>query len=136
MEEKDIVDKMTVYDVVSTADAAKKQCRVVRTHWVLATKGSNDQPQLRVRWVAHEFRGRRGHRHQYFCETPDRSLVKAVIAHAARCANQSDTVAAVFDVRRVYFDAEENRDTFVESPAHVPADVRVSHVRKLRKVPK
>ena len=46
---------------------------------------------------------------------------------------QSDTVAAVSDVRRADFDAEEKRDTFVESPDYVPADVRASHVGKLRK---
>ena len=46
MQEKDFVDELTVYDVVSRADAAKKECRVIRIQWVLATKGSNDQPPI------------------------------------------------------------------------------------------
>ena len=46
---------------------------------------------------------------------------------------QSETVAAVFDVRRAYFHAEVKRNTFVELPDRVPADQRASRVGKLRK---
>ena len=45
----------------------------------------------------------------------------------------SDTVAAVFDVRRAYFHAEVKRNTFVELPDNGPADQRASCVGKLRK---
>ena len=95
-------------------------------------EGPDDQPQLRARWVAQEFRGR-GDRHEYFSETPDLAFVKAMIAHAARQTERSDTVVAVFDVRRAYCYAEEMRDTFVELPNNLPADVRATHVGKLRK---
>ena len=47
-------------------------------------QGSHDAPLLRARWVAQEFRGRCGDKREYFSETPDLALVKAVIAHAAR----------------------------------------------------
>ena len=60
-------------------------------------------------------------------------MVETVVAHAARWAGRGDTVVAVFDVRRAYFCAEEERDTFVEFPDYVPAEFRASHVRKLRK---
>ena len=131
MEEKDFTDKMGVYDVVPRSDAAKKGCRVIRTRWVTVNKGS-DNPQIRARWVAHEFRGC-GDKHEYFSETPDLALVKAVIAHAARWAEREDVVVAVFDVRRAYFYAEEKRDTFVELPDYMPAEFRATHVGKLRK---
>ena len=75
----------------------------------------------------------RGGLHTSFSEIPDVALVKAVIAHAARLVAQGDTDAAVLDVRRAYFNGGEKRDTFVELPDHVPADMRVSHVGKLRK---
>ena len=133
MEEKDFVDKMEVYDIVLRSDAAKKGCRVIRTRWVMANKGSDDNPQIRARWVAQEFRGRCGDKHEYSSETPDLALVKAVIAHAARWTERRDTVVAVFDVRRAYFYAEEKRDTFVELPDYVPAEFHASHVGKLRK---
>ena len=42
-----------------------------------STKGSDDAPQLRARWVAQEFRGRFGDKHEYFSETPDLALVKS-----------------------------------------------------------
>ena len=38
------------------------------------------------------------------------ALVKDVIAHAARRAESEDSVAAVFDVWRAYFYAEEKRE--------------------------
>ena len=89
----------------------------------LSMKRSSDQ----------EFRGRSGDKHEYFSESPDLALVKAVIAHAARRAESEDIVVAVFDVRRAYFHAEEKRDTFVELPDYVPAEFWTTHVGKLRK---
>ena len=56
-----------------------------------------------------------------------------MIAHAARRAESEDIVVAVFDVRRAYFYAEEKRDTFVELPDNVPAELRTTHAGKLRK---
>ena len=103
------------------------------TRWVTVNKGSDDAPQLRARWVSQEFRGRYGDKHEYFTETPDLASVKAVIAHAARRAESEDIVVAVSDVRRAYFHAEEERDTFVELPDYVPAEFRTMHVGKLRK---
>ena len=133
MEEKDFMDRMGVYDVVPRSTATEKGCRVFRTRWVTVNEESDDAPQLRAGWVAKEFRGRCGDKHEYFSETPDLALVKAVIAHAARLAGE-DIVVAVFDVRRAYFYAKEKRDTFVELPFYVPAEFRAAHVGKLRKV--
>ena len=53
LEEKDFIDKMGVYDVVPRSAAAEKACRVIRTRWVTVSKGSDDAPQLRARWVLH-----------------------------------------------------------------------------------
>ena len=77
MEEKDFIDKMGVYDVVPRSDAAEKGCRVIRTRWITVNKGSDDAPQLRARWVAQEFRGRCGDKHECFSGTPDLASVKA-----------------------------------------------------------
>ena len=52
MEEKDFMDKMGFYDTVPRSDAAKKMCRVIRTRWVKANKGSDDNHQIRARRVA------------------------------------------------------------------------------------
>ena len=77
--------------------------------------------------------GRCGDKHEYFSETPDVALVKAVIAHAARRPEGEDIVVAVLDVRRAYFHAEEKKDTFVELLDYVPAEFRTTHVGQLRK---
>ena len=74
-----------------------------------STRGPMTAPQIRTRWAAQEFRGRCGDKHEYFSETPDLALVKAVIAHAALRAESEDLVVAVFDFRRAYFYAEEER---------------------------
>ena len=76
MEEKDFIDKMGVYDVVPRSDAAERGCRVIRTRWVTVNKGPDDAPQLRVWWVAQEFRSRCGDKHEYFSETLDLASVK------------------------------------------------------------
>ena len=110
MEEKDFIDKMRVFYVVHRSEAAKRGCRVICTKWVTVNKGSDDNPQIRARWVAQEFRGRCGDKLEFFSETPDLALVKAVTAHAARWAEHEDVVVAVFDVRRAYLYAEEKRE--------------------------
>ena len=108
MEKKDFIDKM---GVVPQSNAAEKECRVIRTRCVTVNKGSDDAPQLRARWVAQQFRGRCGDKHECFSETLDLALVKAMIAHAGRRAESEDIVVAVFDVRRANFYAEEKRET-------------------------
>ena len=85
---------MGVYDVVPRSDAVEKGCRVNRTRCVTVNKGSDDAPQLSARWVAQEFRGRCGDKHEYFSDP----------------AESEDIVVAVFDVRRAYFETEEKRD--------------------------
>ena len=103
MEEKDFMDK-----IVHRSDAAKKGCRVIRTRWVTVNKGSDDKPQIRARSFKNSVVVGE---HEYFSETPDLALVKAVIARAARWAEHEDVVVAVFDVRRAYFYAEEKKET-------------------------
>ena len=128
MEEKDFVDKMGLYDVIPRTDAGKTGCRVIRIQWVLANWGSDDRPQLRARWVAQVFRGQGGDRYEYFSDTPDVALINAAVANVALQVCQSDTVAAVFDVRRAYFYDEVKRNTFVELQDNGPADQRASCV--------
>ena len=111
----------------------EKGCRVIRIRWVTVNKGSDHAPQLRARWVTHEFRRRCGDKHEYFSETPDLASVKALIAHSARRAESEDIVMSVFDVRRSYFFAEEKRDIFVKLLDYVLAEFRTTHVGKLRK---
>ena len=97
----DFVDELRVCEVVPRADAAKKcGSQPTRTQY--------DQPQLRPRGGSP---GRGGARHENFSDTPGLALVKAVIAHAARRADESNTIAAVFDVRQANFHAEEKSDT-------------------------
>ena len=59
--ERDFTDKMEVYDVVPRSDAAEKGCRVIRIRRVTVNKGTVEQ---RARWVAQEFRGRCGDKHE------------------------------------------------------------------------
>ena len=81
----------------------------------------DDNPQMRARWVAQEFRGRCGDKHEYFSETPDLALVKSVIAHAARWAEHEDVVVAVFDVRRT--STQKRRETpLLNSQTTCPLD--------------
>ena len=49
LEEKAYIEKMRVYDVVPRGEAARDRCRVIKTRWVIADKGSEDRPALRAR---------------------------------------------------------------------------------------
>ena len=128
LEEKAFIEKMGVYEVVPRSEAAKRRCNVIKTRWVIANKGTEEKPQLRARWVAQEFRTQGGDRNAYFAETPDLALVKSVLAHAAEIRAQCDAVVAVFDVRRAYFYADEDRDTYVELPDFMSSGTRATHV--------
>ena len=55
-----------------------------------------------------------------------------MIAHAVLRVDPSDTVAAVFNVHRAYFNAEEKMDTFGHLPDCMPADMRTMHVGMLQ----
>ena len=66
MEEKDLIDKMGICDVVPRSDVAEKEYRVIRARWVTVNKEADDAPQLRARWVAQEFRGRCCDKHENF----------------------------------------------------------------------
>ena len=99
MEEKDIIDKVGVCDVVTRSDAAETGCRVIRSRWVTVNQGSCGAHHSRAWCVAQEFRGHCGDKHEYVSETLDFALVKVVIAHGARRAESEDVVVAVFDVR-------------------------------------
>ena len=94
-----------------------------------STKGPMTLLRYVAGGVAQEFCGCCGDKHEYFSETLDLALVKAVIAHAGRRAESQDIV----DVRRAYFHAKEKRDTFVELPDYVLAEFWTTHVGKLRK---
>ena len=111
-------------------DRSPRRCP---TRWVTVNKLSDDAPQSRARWVALEFRVRCGDKHEYFSETLDQALVKAVVAPAARRAEGEDIVVAVFDVRRAYLYTEEKSDTVVELPDHVLAEFWTAHIGKLHK---
>ena len=50
--------------------------------------------------VAQEFRGWGGDRHEYFSDSPDLALVKAVTAHTGRRAGRRGAVVALFGVRK------------------------------------
>ena len=70
----------------------KKGAVSIRTRWVTVNKGSDDVSSVTCQVGCQEFRGRCGDQNEYFSETPDLALVKALII-----------VVAVFDVRRAYF---------------------------------
>ena len=81
-------------------------------------KGTSSREKMMPHGVS---RSRRRPTRVLFSETPDLAMIKAVITIAARLVAQGDPLTAVFDVRREYLLAEEQRDTFVELAACVPA---------------
>ena len=79
---------MRVYDIGSQIRCCNERVSSYSHRWVMANKGLDDKPQFRARWVAQEFRGWGGDRHEYFSESADLALVKAATAHAGRRAGR------------------------------------------------
>ena len=131
-EERKFIEKMKVFDVVGRGTTNGK--RVIRSRWVVTNKGSEDHPNVRARWVAQEFKSMDGPDHgRHYAGTPGLDMVKGVLGHAASMMDHSDVVVAVVDVRRAYFYAKPEENTFVELPDYFDAETRRTHCARLRR---
>ena len=107
---------------------------MIRSRWVVTNKGSDDHPNVRARWVAQEFKSMDGPDHgKHYAATPGLDLVKGVLGHAASLRSRpgTDVVVAVVDVRRAYFYAKPQENTYVELPDYFDAETRRTHCAKL-----
>ena len=85
----------------------------VKTGWADTNKGTAQDPNIRSRWVAKEFRTSVDP--DLFAPTSPLEGIKLVISSAAS-TGRSDTVILIVDVRRAYFYAPARRRIYVELP--------------------
>lgn len=86
----------------------------IKTGWAETDKGTENQPNVRCRWVAKDFK--REPRPELYAATPPLEGVKMILSGAATGPRQGRGVA-IIDVRRAYYYALARRRVFVELPA-------------------
>ena len=113
-EEMAFVSKHCLYERVPREECYRETGKApIKTGWADTNKGSEDQPNIRSRWVAKEYNTCA--RPDLFAATTPLEGVKLVVSDAAS-AESEDVVLAVIDVRRAYFYAKAKRKLYVELP--------------------
>ena len=113
-EEMEYIHKHKVYIKVSKEECIRNTGKPpIKTRWVDTNKGSQEEPNVRSRWVAQDFR--REARPDLYAATPPLEAMKAVIS-AAATGKKGEKILKVLDVRRAYFYAPTRRRVYVELP--------------------
>ena len=92
---------------------------IIGTKWIDIDKGDADRPNYRSRLVAQEFNtgiGRDPYGENFAATPPIESLRSLLSVAATRRSDGNRSVIAIANVKRVYFEAEIQRDVCVRIP--------------------
>ena len=118
-EEVGYMQKEQLWDEVPREDADGH--RIVSVKWVDTNKGTADQPEIRCRLVARDFRGADRDREDLFAATPPWELKKLLMSHAADISNNRVRKMLLIDVKKAHLNSECREDVFIELPLEVGA---------------
>lgn len=119
-DERKGVHKFNVYSKVPRAQCfARTGQPPISTRWVIVNKGDKDNPDVRCRWVARQFKGNDTGRDDLYASTPPLEAKKMLISRAASqvgiplsCIRKLSFI----DIRKAYFHAPEKNEVYVELP--------------------
>ena len=104
--------------------------KVIKTRWIDADKGDEENPNYRARLVGKEFRT--GPDDAMFASTPPLEALRLIVSRAATVAPGEDkSEIMVNDVSRAYFYAKCTRCLYVEIPDEDP-DAHPDYLGRLR----
>ena len=118
--ELEYVRRMNIYQKVPREEASQgtDRSKPIKVRWVDTNKGTKEQPNVRSRIVAMEFR--RDHRPDLYSATPPLEVFKLMLAMVAGSAGRSSEMSPMcamhIDVSRAYFHAPVCRRTYIELP--------------------
>ena len=113
-EEMEYVHKRAVYKKVPVGQCwAETGKAPVKTGWAETNKGTTNEPNVRSRWVAKEYRNGVGP--DLYAGTPPLEALKLILSSAAT-GDTANRMVAFIDVRRAYFYAPAKRKVYVELP--------------------
>ena len=99
LEEVGYMERKKLWDEVSRSAASGH--RIVSVKWVDTNKGTEENPEIRCRLVARDFRGFDKDREDLFAATPPWELKKLLMSHAADRSNGKTRTACGLVGRRV-----------------------------------
>ena len=114
MEEVGYMKKKGLWEVVPR-ERARGQ-RIVSVKWVDTNKGTEEQPQIRCRLVARDFRAADKDREDLFAATPPWELKKLLMSQATNRAKGKVRKMLLIDVKKAHLNPECTEDVFIELP--------------------
>ena len=129
MEEVGYMKDEKLWDEVPRKEAEGQ--RIVSVKWVDTNKGTEDQPEIRCRWVARDFKGADRDREDLFAATPPWELKRLLMSHAADISNGQVRKMLLIDVKKAHLNSECKDDVYIELPEEVGAGT--DKVGKLRR---
>ena len=111
-EEVEYIRRHKMYTRVSREVCLRETGRApIKTGWAETDKGQPGKPNVRVRWVANEYKTHA--RPELYASTPPLEALKVVLSEIAT-GKRGGKVVDLVDVRRAYFCARARRKVFVE----------------------
>ena len=119
LEEVGYMERKKLWDEVSRSAASGH--RIVSVKWVDTNKGTEENPEIRCRLVARDFRGFDKDREDLFAATPPWELKKLLMSHAADRSNGKTRKMLLIDVKKAHLNSECTEDVFIELPQELGA---------------
>ena len=129
LEEVGYMKEEKLWDVVPRSEAEGQ--RIVSVKWVDTNYGTEEQPEIRCRLVARDFRGRDKDREDLFAATPPWELKRLLMSHAADTSNGKVRKMLLIDVKKAHLNSDCKDDVYIELPQEVGAGA--DEVGKLRR---
>jgi hypothetical protein len=125
-EELDYMVKKGIWDVVDESECWKKTgAAPVSTRWVDRNKGTEEQPEVRSRIVARDFKGKGKYckdREDLFAATPPLELLRFLVSMTAtRKGGAIKRKMAFVDVKKAHIIPKCERDVYVQLPEELGA---------------
>ena len=119
-EELDYMRSRGIWREVSVQEAWDKTGRApVSVKWVDTNKGTEEEPNIRSRLVARDFKVKDSCREDLFAATPPLELLKALLSKAV--TGDKDLKVLVIDVKKAHLNPMCDQDVFIELPLETGA---------------
>ena len=119
LEEVEYMRKRGLWKVVPRAQAEGK--KVTSVKWVDTNKGTEEDPMIRCRLVARDFRAADRDREDLFAATPPWELKKLLMSQAAFRGDGRKRKILLIDVKKAHLNPECKDEVYVELPEEVGA---------------
>ena len=119
LEEVGYIERKKLWDEVSRSAASGH--RIVSVKWMDTNKGTEENPEIRCRLVARDFRGPDKDREDLFAVFSPWELKKLLVSYAADRSDSTTRKMLLIDVKKAHLNSQCTEDVFIELPEEVGA---------------